>query len=184
MGVSRRVKDEVRFLPGPAGHGHLNHVQRIGIGDHEVGVQGKAHARLLDAPAPAEAPHALGPEHAVAHPDAPEVDMPDQEARRDAEVPHAGDLVVVQHRQVFDPGADAAHVDAGVPLGLAGVEHHVDPGIAVGVERKRPALSGPVEGHGRHLPGRHVGGAAAVGAEVGLALEAGEAWFDPSATSL
>jgi hypothetical protein len=85
---------------------------------------------------------------------------------------------------VLDARAQPAHVDTGVAHRLQRRQHVVDRGIAIAVDRQLPTLAGAVDGLRLQVLDAHVGEPAVVGIQVGLALQSGEAWLEPSATSL
>ena len=69
--------------------------------------------------------------------------MPDQEARRDAEIRHSFDVLVVQNAAMFDSAATCPRIQPQISCPLVGIEGAVDRGISVGVHTDRPALPQP-----------------------------------------
>ena len=69
-----------------------------------------------------------------------QTDMADEEACRNVQVLHPGDLLIMEDRAMLDPNPHGLHVDASLTQRVAGIENIVDRSVAIAVNGKLPAF--------------------------------------------
>ena len=154
-------------------NGILDAAQRVNRGHIVVGVQRDPQAAGKGGATGVQPVSTFRPEQSIAEGPAPVVDMTDQERRRDTECLHPGNLVVVKNAAVLNPVSErVATLAVGAPL--IGVEHHIDGGIAIGVDTDGPAVVVQRADQGLDLLGRIVERAAVGRVEIGRSLITGQ----------
>ena len=168
-----RIQDSAALVH-VAQYGILDAAQRVNRGHIVVGVQRDPQAAGQGGAAGVQPVSTVRPEQAIAEGPTPVVDMADQEGRRDAERLHPGNLVVVKNAAVLNPVPECvATLSVGAPL--IGVEHHIDGGIAIGVDTDGPAVVVQRADQGLDLFGRIVERPAVGRVQIGRSLIAGQA---------
>jgi hypothetical protein len=168
-----RIQDSAALVH-VAQNGIFDAAQRVNRGHIIVGVQGDSQATGKGGAAGVQPAGPFRPEQAIAEGTTPVVDMADQEGWRDAKRLHPGNLVVVKNAAVFNPVPECvATLSVGAPF--IGVEHHINGGIAIGVDTDGPAVIVKRANQGLDLFGRIVERPAVGRVQIGSPLIAGQA---------